>query len=177
MAVAQVQSRRLGPLTGSARGFLSWVSHHPVQAVRRHPVWTAAVGCSGFGTAVMVNQGIREGYDAPSTLLAVVLLTCGMFGLLVGSGAYIGLVRSENPLAGRQRRLTDAAVVTSIGVLIPFAFRYHLWWIVGSTNSSAGVPQLAAMLGISAIVIFVVTLSFESLVGLHSEDGMGSPLA
>lgn len=174
VAVAQVQSQRLGPLTGSARGFLSWVNHHPVRAVRRHPVWTAVLGCSGFGAAVMVNQGIREGYNAPSTLLAVVLLTCGMFGLLVASGAYIGLVRSESPLVGRQRRFIDAAVVTSIGILIPFAFRYHLWWIVSSTNSSAGIPQLAAMLGICAVLIFATTLSVESLLGLHSRDVTGS---
>lgn len=170
--VAQVQSHLLGPLTGSARGFLSWVSHHPVRAVRRHPLWAAVLGCSGFGAAVMVNQGIREGYNAASTLLAVVLLTCGMFGLLVGSGAYIGLVRSENPLVGSQRRCIDAAVITSIGVLIPFAFRYHLWWIVGSTNSTAGIPQLAAMLAICAVMIFATTVSVESLFRLHS-NGTG----
>jgi NhaP-type Na+/H+ and K+/H+ antiporter len=117
----------------------------------------------------MVSQGVREGYDLSSTFFAVVLLGCGMFGLLVVSGSYVGLVRSETTLVGPARRLVDAAVITCIGILVPFAFRYHLWWVIGSNNNSAGIPQLVAVLAIFAILIFSVTFAVESHLRLHSE--------
>jgi len=45
-------------------------------------------------------------------------------------------------------------VITCIGVLVPFALRYHLWWLVGSDNSAAGLSQLLQLLAIAAVAIF-----------------------
>ena len=60
------------------------------------------------------------------SVLASALLAVGTFGLLVMAGAYLGLIRGSAHLRGARRRLLDAGVITSVGVLVPFALRYHL---------------------------------------------------
>jgi hypothetical protein len=92
-----------------------------------------------------------------------------MFGLLVASGEYLGLVRSSAPWHGSARRLIDAAVITSVGLLVPFALRDGLWWMVGSNSTAAGLPRLVALLGISILVIFVAVYAAETVLHLHSE--------
>jgi hypothetical protein len=169
------QSHRLGPLRRPTLRTLSCIERRLIGVVRGHTLWSAALVCLAFGAAVGVNQGLREGYDVPSTLMAVVLLGCGMFGLLVGSGSYLGLVRSRNPLHGVRRRAVDAGVLACILVLVPFALRYHLWWIVGSRDAVAGIPQLAELLGIFAASIFIVVFAVESLLRLHSKTSIRPP--
>jgi hypothetical protein len=169
------QSHRLGPLRRPTLRMLSCIERRLIGVVRGHTLWSAALVCLAFGAAVGVNQGLREGYDVPSTLMAVVLLGCGMFGLLVGSGSYLGLVRSRNPLHGVRRRAVDAGVLACILVLVPFALRYHLWWIVGTRDAVAGIPQLAELLGIFAASIFIVVFAVESLLRLHSKTSIRPP--
>jgi hypothetical protein len=77
------------------------------------------------------------------------------------------LLFDHAPLRGTRRRLADATTVSCIATLVPFAMRNDLWWIVGSTSSAAGVPQLAALLGLSAAAIFAVTYLAESALRLH----------
>jgi hypothetical protein len=91
------------------------------------------------------------------------------FGLLVPAGHYLGLIRSSAPCHGAARRFVDAVVITCTGILVPFALRYHLWRLVGSTNSTAGLSQLLGLLRISAVVIFAGAYSAESLLRAHSE--------
>ena len=74
-----------------------------------------------MGAGVGVNQGLREGYYPQVTGVASALLTAGTFGLLVMTGAYLGLIHSSTPWRGARRRLLDAGVITSAGVLVPFA--------------------------------------------------------
>jgi hypothetical protein len=166
---ADQHSRLLGPASRPARRLLSWGQHRLAEVFRRHPVWTALAACTAFGTGVGVTQGIREGYYLPVTAVAVVLLTVGMFGLLTAAGSYLGLVRSNSPLSGQRRRLVDAAVITCIGVLIPFALRYHLWWLVGSNNSAAGLSQLLQLLAVAAVAIFSTAYMCGSLWRMHRD--------
>jgi hypothetical protein len=165
--IARWLSLRLGPWRGPVLGVVDWIEGRVVTVVRRHPLWAAGIGCSLFGVATGVNQGIREGYDGSATLAVVLLLSCGMFGLVVASGYYLGLVRSDSRLVGVQRRVVDSAVLTCFGVLVPFAFRGSLWWIIGTNGNAAGVTQLAELLGVFAVVIFAVALTAESLFRLH----------
>ncbi|MGH9091008.1 MAG: hypothetical protein ACRDZR_06470 [Acidimicrobiales bacterium] len=135
-----------------------------LRTVRRHPVWSALCVCAAFGAAVGLNQAVREGYRVSVAEVAVALLATGMFGLLTSAGSYLGLVRSTVPSHGRRHRLLDASVIMSVGVLVPFALRYHLWWLVGSNNAAAGLAQLLGLLAISG-----VAYAAESLLGLHAE--------
>jgi hypothetical protein len=121
-----------------------------------------------FGVGVGINQGVREGYYASVTIVVSLLLAVGMFGLVAASGNYLGLVRSSAPSHGIRRRLIDAAVITCIGVLVPFALRYHLWWMVGSTNSVAGLTQLTELLLLFAGAIFATIFSVETGLRLYS---------
>jgi hypothetical protein len=66
-------------------------------------------------------------------------------------------------MRGRRRQIAECAVITCIGVLVPFALRYHLWWLVGTSNSAAGLGQLAQLLGISAAGIFAASYLARSL--------------
>jgi len=175
VVIAARQSHRLGPFCRPTLSIVGWIERRLIGVVRGHALWAAALVCLAFGAAVGVNQGVREGYDVPSTLMAVVLLGCGMFGLLVGSGSYLGFVRSRNPLYGVRRRAVDAAVLACIFVLVPFALRYHLWWIVGSRDAVAGIPQLAELLGVFAISIFSVVFAVESLLRVHSATSIRAP--
>jgi hypothetical protein len=118
-----------------------------------------------------------------SAATVVVLIGVGRAGLprpaapalifsavLVMAGAHLGLIRRSTPWRGVRCRLLDAAVVTSVGVLVPFALRYHLWWLAGASNADASLGQIVELLLLSAGVIFAVVLSAESIVGRHSES-------
>jgi len=63
--------------------------------------------------------------------------------------------------------LIDALVITCVGVLFPFALRYHLWWIVGSTYDVAGLTQLIELLAIFSGAIFATAFGIESALQLH----------
>lgn len=171
---ASKHGKMLGPARRPVLMLLSWSEQRLLGAVRRHPVWTALSICVVFGAGVGITQGIREGYYLPVTVVAVVLLTAGMFGLLVASGYYLGLIRSSSPLRGARRQMIDAVVITCIGILVPFAMRNHLWWLVSSSNSAAGLSQLLQFLSISAAVIFAAVYVPESLLHTHREpSGQG----
>jgi hypothetical protein len=161
-------SRLFGPARRPVVRALTYVNDTVCSSVRRHPLWWAFGACAVFGAAEGVNQGIQEGYPPSVTVLAVAILAVGMFGLVASSGHYLGLVHSSAPSQGSRRRRIDAVVITCVGVLVPFAFRYHLWWMVGSTNAAAGAAQVAELMAISAVVIFTVTLGAETLLGAHA---------
>jgi hypothetical protein len=174
LLLARQESRRLGPGRRPALTLLAWSEQRCARQVRRHPLWTAFAFSAVLGVGVGVNQGLREGYYPEVTVMASALLALGMFGLLVMAGAYLGLIRSSTPWRGVRRRLLDAAVVTSVGVLVPFALRYHLWWLVGATNADASLGQLTELLLLSAGMIFAVVLSAESMFGRHPESVQSS---
>jgi hypothetical protein len=166
---ARKQGHLLGPVKTPAEALLGWSEHSFAKAARRHPLWAALGACAAFGAAAGINQGLREGYFPPVTATVCVLLTVGMFGLLAASGSYLGLIRSSTPLRGTRRRLADAAVITCVGILVPFAVRNDLWWVIGGNQAGARLPQLVQLLGIFAIVIFVAAYGAESLLRLHGE--------
>jgi hypothetical protein len=168
LAWLKVQSRLVGPAQRPMVRALTYVNDTVFSVVRRHPLWSALGACTLFGFAGGINQGIREGYPPSITVLASGLLAFGMFGLVASSGHYLGLVHSSAPSRGSQRRRIDAAVVTCVGVLVPFAFRYHLWWMVGSTNAVAGAAQITELVALSAVVIFTLALGIETALRTHS---------
>lgn len=168
LAWLKTQSRLVGPAQRPLVRGLTYVNDTVFSIVRRHPLWSALGTCTLFGLVGGVNQGIREGYPPSVTILASGLLAIGMFGLVASSGHYLGLVHSSAPSRGSRRRLIDAAVVTSVGVLVPFAFRYHLWWMVRSTNAAAGAAQITELVALSAVVIFSSVLGAETAMRLHS---------
>lgn len=157
-----------GPLRRPVRASLDRVAAPLEASLRKRPVKFAALVAAVFGVVLGVGQGIRETYRGSVTVTAVLLLSVGMFGLLVAAGSYLGLVRSSRPWRGVRRRLLDAAVLTSIGVLVPFALRSDLWWIVGTTNTAATLSQLNELLAVAAGCIFMAAFVVESLLGVHS---------
>jgi hypothetical protein len=161
-------SRRLGPAGRAALWATRLADRHLLAGIRRHPLWAAFAVCAAFGAGAGVNQGIREGYSGPVTVVVALLLAVGMFGLLVAAGQYLGLVRSSTPWHGPARRLIDAAVITSVGLLVALALRNGLWWMVGSNSTAAGLPQLVALLAIAALVISVTAYAAETVLHLHA---------
>jgi hypothetical protein len=162
MTFARRYATLAGPLRTLVLGVLSWTDDHLTRPLRRHPVRACLLACVAFGAAVGVNQGIREDYHVPVTMVACLLLGTGMFGLITAAGAYLGLIRASSaPLRGARRRALDAAVITCIAVLVPFALRDHLWWLVGSTGAAAGLTQLLQLLAICALAIFAASYSGE----------------
>jgi hypothetical protein len=175
--IAERESRWLGSFQRPVLSLLGWTERGPLPVVRRHPLWAAGFAAAAFGLAGGARQGTAEGYPAPVTLTVICLLSCGTFALLVGAGSYLGLVRSSTRLLGMRRSAVDAGVLTCAGVLAAFAFRYHLWWIVGSRNAVAGLSQLLTLLGITAFSVFVVVFAVESLLRIHAPrlPGSGAP--
>lgn len=172
VAIAARESRWLGPFRRPVLSAVGWTDRRLLSMVRRHPLRAASVVAVALGVTVGAWQGVSEGYDAPVMLTFIALFGCGMFALLAGAGSYLGFVRGAVQLRGIRRRAADAAVVTCAGVLVAFAFRYHLWWIVGSSNAVAGLPQLLALLGISALSVFAVALALESLRARYALRGI-----
>jgi hypothetical protein len=167
VAVAALASGWLGPLHRPALIAVSWADRRLVTVVRRHPLWAAAITAAAFGAGVGGLQAINEGYIALAALLTISLLGCGMFAFLVAAGSYVGLVRSTRQLAGRRRQLLDAATATCLGLLVVLAFRNSLWWLVGSSAAAAGIAQTYALLGLSALALFVAVFALEALRGHH----------
>ncbi|MHB1508015.1 MAG: hypothetical protein ACYCST_01085 [Acidimicrobiales bacterium] len=99
---------------------------------------------------------------------ASALIALGMFGLIVVAGRYFELDRSSQPRCGVRRRLIDAAVVTCIGVLVPFALRYRLWRVVGATNARASLLELVELLLFAAGPMFSAGFAGESILGMQS---------
>jgi hypothetical protein len=155
---------------------LPWsIVRQPVEVVRRaievavtprlhrHPV-VAAAGISLLaGVALGLNQSLRENYSVGASLMIVVLLAVGLFGLLTVAGGYLHLVRGDRSLAALPRHALESLCAASILVLIPFALRLHLWWVVGSTNKVAGLGSLAELTGLSFTVVFLLVLVIRSL--------------
>jgi len=169
LVVARKHSRLFGPVRRPALALLGWSERSLAGTMRRHPLWTALCACAAFGAGVGINQGLREGYFLSVTIVVCVLLATGMFGLLAASGHYLGLIRASVPSRGARRRLTDAVVITSVGILVPFALRGHLWWMVGSNPDAAGLSQLLQLLGIAAAAIFATSYLSESLLRRHRD--------
>lgn len=168
--LARRLSRWLGPLSEPWLEVVDWGERHVVPPVRRHPLWTAGLACAAFGAALGGNQAIQERYDVASTVLVVVLIACGTFLFLVTAGPFLGLVRAPVRLLGARRRAVDALATTIVVGLVAFAFRYHLWWLVDTTNERAGTRQLVLLLLSVGIPSFVVALAAETVLGLHSDD-------
>jgi hypothetical protein len=167
LALAGQYSRWLGRRQRAGLAVIAWTDRVAASRVRRHPVWSAAIAAVAFGVVVGGWQAVREGYPSAVALLAISLLACGTFAVLVGAGGYLGLVRSGSALAGAARRALDAGVVSCTGVLVVLAFRNSLWWLVGSHAGSAGVLQMSALLGIGAVSFFSVVFGSETLLRAH----------
>ena len=169
VVVARRESRWFGPFRSLVTLVISWCDRTVIVRLRQHPVFGAALASLAFGTAVGLNQGIREGYFLASTLLTVGLLTSGMFAFLMLAGSYLGVVRSGAPLAGAQRRLIDATVIACLAALVALAFRNSLWWIIGTNANSAGNGQFAGLLGIAVAAAFAAGFAIESILRTHAE--------
>lgn len=170
VAVADRESRWFGPLRPALRAVVGWLDQALVTQLRRHPVAGAAVASAILGTAVGVNQGIREGYLLASTLLAAGLLACGMFAFLMLAGRYLGLVRSGSPMHGFRRRVLDASIAACVAAIMTLALRNSLWWVIGTSASAAGNAQFASLLGLAMLIAFSGALIVESALRTHSRS-------
>ena len=141
-------------------------SYH-LSLVRRHSVLTASVLAAIFGLLLALSQA-RESGLAPISLLFFTVASCGMFAFLIVIGSYLGLIRSESKLSGFRRRLLDSVVVACGLVPIILAFRSWLWWVVGSSDAIAQLPQIGELLLVLALAGFSATFIFESLLHCHS---------
>lgn len=168
VAVADRESRWFGPLRPVLRAVVGWLDQVLIKELRHHPVAGTAVASAIFGTAVGVNQGIREGYLLTSTLLAAGLLACGMFAFLMLAGRYLELVRSGSPMHGFRRRVLDASVAACVAAIVTLAFRNSLWPVIGTTASAARNGQFASLLGVAVLVTFSGALIVESALHTHS---------
>ena len=167
LRVAASRARRVGRSSNRA---LEWIDRTLLPPLRQHPLLGAALVSGAFVSAFTFAQARREGYASGAMVAFASLLFSGVFGLLVAVGSYLRLVSSAEILRGVRRRLVDALVITSIAVLIPFAFRSRLWWLVGSTDHRAGLGQLAELLVLVSGVSFVAVWVTETILGLHGLD-------
>jgi hypothetical protein len=167
--VARRESRWFGPFRSLVTLVVGWCDRTVIACLRQHPILGAALASFAFGTAVGLNQGIREGYYLASTLLTVGLLTCGMFAFLMLAGSYLGVVRSGARLAGVRRRLIDATVIACLAALVALAFRNSLWWIIGTNANSAGNGQFAGLLGAAVAATFAAGFAIESIMRTHAK--------
>ena len=150
-----------------------WLGIHWVGLLRRHPVATASLVASLFGLLLAISQ-VRESGLGAISLLFFAVAWCGMFAFLIVIGSYLGLIRTNTKLSVVERRLLDSVVISCTIVPITLAFRSSLWWIVGSSDALAQLPQLGELLALSALVGFSLTLIFEILFRIHALTGLNS---
>jgi len=167
-------SLRLGPLARPADVVLGWLETDGAPVVRRHPLAAAAACSIAFGATLCLAEARAEGV-APVLGLVFAIATCGMFAFLGTSGSYLGVVRAERPLVGTRRRFADACVLAAAAGPIALAFRGSLWWIVGATDASAGLGELAVLVLVVTLGTFAIVLLVETVAGTH--DGPGRSTA
>ena len=127
--------------------------------IRRHSVATASLVAALFGLLLTASQARESGLGAIS-LLFFAVSSSGMFAFLIVIGSYLGLIRTDTKLSVVERRLLDSVVIACTLVPITLAFRSSWWWIVGSSDAFAQLPQLGELLALSALVGFSLTLIF-----------------
>jgi hypothetical protein len=174
LILGQQWAPRLGPLARPALALLRALETNAAPAVRRHPLAAGAAGSVVFGAALCVAMAREEGV-APVLALLFAVATCGMFAFLAATGAYLGLLRAERPLVGAGRRLADAAVLAAAAVPVALAFRSSLWWVVGATDATAGLGELAGLLLVAMVAMFVLVVGAETLAGVHRPGPASEP--
>lgn len=162
-------SRRESPRRWQLK-LVKLVDSHLVVKFRRHSLWSTAAIWILIAGAVGAMQSLSEGYSVGLTALFVVLMASGMFSFSVAAGHFLGIVRSTHPLSPWRRRAFDAGVASVGGVLTVFAFRFHLWWLVASTNAHAGLSQLVVLLSMAAGAVFVAAIVVETLLAYRRSE-------
>ena len=161
-------AQRGGVLSDPLRRVVGLADRFATAVIRPRPLASAAAFSVAFGAALVVSAAREEGL---ATILWIFfgVATCGMFAFVVAVGSYVGLVRADRPLRGPSRRLADALVSGAAAVPIALAFRDSLWWTIGVAGSNPGVESLAVLVAVAGIATFAVTLTIETLLGVHAE--------
>ena len=160
-------AEHLGPLAPPALAPLTWLEARIAPWVRRHALAAAALASPAFGAALCVVTVRAEGL-APVVALVFGVASCGMFAFLAATGSYLVLVHEERPRVGARRRLADAVVLAAAAVPVALALRGSLWGVIGATEATAGLGELAALVLVAAGVTFVLVAGAETLAGIHS---------
>ena len=155
--LARRWSRWLGPLRPTADALLSWLDDVLAPIVRRHPIGAAGLVSAVFGVAVASSNAVEDGLG-PQLGLFVGVAACGMYAFVVPAGAYLGVVRAEPPIRGTRRRVIDASVAAALAVPLALAFRSSLWWLLGTSDASAGFADLALLVSAAALLVFLGVL-------------------
>ena len=135
--------------------------------VQKHPVAATSLAAALFGLLITASQSRESGLGEIS-LLFFAVSSCGIFAFLIVADAHLGLIRTDSKLSTVKRRLLHSVVVAAAVVPISSAVRNSLWWIVGSSEALAHLPQLGELLAGAALLGFGTTFIFESLIRLHS---------
>jgi len=163
VALTASHGRWLGSARGPEPGLVNWADRAVISVMRRHPLWTAAALAVAFGVVIGGFQALREGYLALAAVMAISLLSCGMYAFLAAAGGYLGLLAGVTEMTPRRRRIRNAAVITGFGLLGVLAMRNSLWWIVGSNGSKAGLAQGYLLFGIFIVIVFGGSLAIQQL--------------
>jgi hypothetical protein len=161
-ALATQLASRLGAESSSPRRQVAVAGRTIEAAVRSSPFKAALVAALAFGAFVALGA-LFEGDPPILGLLLGVVGTGGMLAFLVTAGTYLGLVRTHE----RSRRLPDgpisrAAFVSVATLPVTVAFRDSLWWLAGSNPDAARTPELAGLLGLVAVTIFLLAIVIQA---------------
>jgi len=166
--LAEAHLGLLGPLRRSAAASLAWFVRGPSVVLRAHPIAVSAAVSVAFGLAVAAGHSLSEGGDAPTFALFLVVSASVMFAFVVSAGHHLGIVAPTGATSAPQRRAIDAAVAGAAAAGVALAFRFWLGWVVGPTDTSAGVPRLIALVTLVGAVVFVAVLLVECVARLHA---------
>lgn len=148
----------LGLLGGRALGVVRWLDTRILTRVRRHPLRTAAALSVFLGTGLAGSQ-LAEGAPTPVILLFFAVSACGLFAFLAIAGSYLRVVGT----GGTPTPLVSAFVLASASVPLALAFRSDLWWVLGTREAKAGLPQLALLVLVVAAATGCVTYTLAPL--------------
>jgi hypothetical protein len=168
VTLAQREASRLGRPGGVMVRVVQSLDRSLITFVRRRPL----LATGAFGVALsLVTDGphiVLEAYRPTLAIWFVAVSSCSVFAFLVIAARYLHLI--ERP-QHRVSPVVYAVVLATLCVPVVASFRGSLWWIVGATDSTAGLPQLVELTTVLPAVVGVVTYIVRRLIDRQRSCG------
>ncbi len=156
VALGELEARRLGPWRRPAERLLTWCTSHPISHIRRHPLRSTALASIAVAAVADSPQVILEHYSAALALYFFAVSACSYFAFVAIVGSRLSVIeRGDRP------RYRTSSVVVAVCASVPLtaSFRTNLWWMLGTDDTNARLPQLFELTLVGAAVAAIIALA------------------
>jgi hypothetical protein len=142
VAFGELGASYLGPLGRWVRAAVTWTDAAVVSRVRRHPVRAALLASVVLSLLGDTDQVVLEGYGLSLAVFVYGISTASLFAFFLLAGSYLHVTERRSAAVPP---VVVAAVAGCLTAVIATGFRASLWWLVGTTDTAAGLSDLIVL--------------------------------